>query len=122
MCVSECPMANNVTKCHATSNHPDATNCPTADYDTKLYLNRYCIPTNSSLVSYVTSYLGNARLGNYIGDLATCWWMFLVMLGISTVIALIYLFLLRCVAKPLIYISFVLILLILIASGAYVFA
>jgi hypothetical protein len=61
-------------------------------------------------------------LGRYFGDLGTCWWIFLVMLGISTTIAMIYLFLLRCVAKPLIYISFVLILAILIASGAYVFA
>jgi len=44
------------------------------------------------------------------------------MLGISAVIAFIYLFLLRCVAKPLLYISFVLILLLLVGSGAYVFA
>jgi hypothetical protein len=56
-----------------------------------------------------------------MGDLGTCWWVFLVMLGISSVIAMLYLFLLRCFAKPIIYISFVLILVILIASGAYVF-
>ncbi len=43
------------------------------------------------------------------------------MLGISAVIAMIYLFLLRCFTKPLLYISFVLILAVLVASGIYVF-
>ena len=60
-------------------------------------------------------------IGKYMGDLYTCWWLFLVMLGISTVISMIYLFLLRCIAKPLLYISFVLILVLVIAGGIYVF-
>jgi hypothetical protein len=62
------------------------------------------------------------NLGRYMGDLATAWWIFLVMIGISTVIAILYLILLRYFAKPILYISFVVILILLIAGGAYVFA
>jgi solute carrier family 44 (choline transporter-like protein), member 1 len=62
-----------------------------------------------------------SKLGAYIGDLYTCWWLFLAMLGISAAIAMLYMFLLRCFTKPLLYISFILILAILVASGIYVF-
>ena len=60
-------------------------------------------------------------LGKYMGDMTTCWWVYLVMGGISFVICLLYLFLLRCFAKPLLYISFVAILGLLGGGGAYVF-
>ena len=60
------------------------------------------------------------KLGNYIGDLAISWWVFLVMLGISAVLAFIYLALLRCIAKPILYISFILILILLVVGGLYV--
>jgi heme/copper-type cytochrome/quinol oxidase subunit 2 len=43
------------------------------------------------------------------------------MLGISAVLACLYLFLLRCFAKPLLYISFILILIIFVVAGIYVF-
>jgi len=56
-----------------------------------------------------------------MGDLGTCWWLFLVMLGISATIAFIYLVLLRCFVKPLLYLSFVIILVILVGGGFYVF-
>jgi hypothetical protein len=77
-----------------------------------------------SLKNYTEKLLNqteNGKLGKYMGDLGTCWWLFLAMLGVSAVISLIYLFLLRCIAKPLLYISFVLVLLALVGSGAYVF-
>lgn len=61
-------------------------------------------------------------LSNYMGDLATCWWVFIVMAFISLAISIIYLILLRCFAKPIMYLSFVLILVLLAGGGAYVFA
>lgn len=69
------------------------------------------------MVDKVTS--GN--LGRYMGDLATAWYIFLIMAGISTVLSLIYLILLRCFAKPLLYISFVLIFGLLLGGGFYVY-
>lgn len=43
------------------------------------------------------------------------------MAGVTTVLCLIYLFLLRCVAKPLLYVSFVLIFVLLVGGGFYVY-
>ena len=60
-------------------------------------------------------------LGKYIGDLASAWYIYLIMLGISLVLCLLYLILLRCFAKPLLYISFVLIFVLLLGGGFYVY-
>ena len=84
-------------------------------------LDRFCIPDYQNYTNVIMDYFSGGNLGKYMGDLGTCWWLFLVMLGISTFIAVIYLWLLRCIAAPLIYVSFVLILAILVAGGAYVF-
>lgn len=64
--------------------------------------------------------IAGGNLSRYFTDLATTWWVFLVMGGISMVLCVIYMFLLRCVAKPLLYISFVLIFLLLLGGGFYV--
>jgi hypothetical protein len=56
-----------------------------------------------------------------MGDLATCWWVFLVMAGISAVLGFVYLVLLRWIAKPILYLSFVLIVALLIGGGFYAF-
>lgn len=88
----------------------------------KIDLKRYCLPDANDLKQLVIDEVTGGNLGKYIGDLATAWWIFLVMVGISTVIACIYLFLLRIIAKPVLYVSFVLILALLLGGGAYVFA
>ena len=56
-----------------------------------------------------------------MGDLITAWWVILVMGVITVVISFIYLFLLRIITKPILYISFVLIFLLLVGGGFYVF-
>ncbi len=56
-----------------------------------------------------------------MSDLATCWWVFLVLGGISAVLSFIYLVLMRWFAKPIIYISMVLIIALLVGGGFYVF-
>ena len=65
--------------------------------------------------------VSSGDLGKYMGDLATAWYIFLIMLGISFFMCLIYLFLLRCFAKPLLYISFVAIFGLLLGGGFYVY-
>lgn len=84
-------------------------------------LNRYCIPNTAAVQQALLGYIGNGDLGKYMGDLVTCWWIFLVMAGISAVLGFIYLFLLRWLAKPILYISFVVIVISLIGGGFYAF-
>jgi len=64
--------------------------------------------------------VSGGKTAKYVGDLAIAWWVLLVMCGISLVISVLYLWLLRCIAKPLLYFSFLLILLLFIGSGAFV--
>jgi len=56
-----------------------------------------------------------------MGDLATAWYLFLIMGGISLVLCIIYLLLLRCFVKPILYISFILIFVLLLGGGFYVY-
>lgn len=51
----------------------------------------------------------------------TTWWVFLVIAGIASVLGFVYLVLMRWMAKPLIYISFVVIFVLLIGGGFYAF-
>ena len=87
-------------------------------------LERFCLPKGEDVKQAVSDiferYFGNG-LAKYFGDVAVCWWLFLVMAGITFVMCLIYLFLLRCVAKPLLYVSFVAILVLFVGGGFYVY-
>lgn len=90
--------------------------------NTHLYLERFCLPDLKEMKDKVMEMFMSDGLSNYMGDLATCWWVFIVMAFISLAISIIYLILLRCFAKPIMYLSFVLILVLLAGGGAYVFA
>jgi hypothetical protein len=76
----------------------------------------------TNVTSELIDKASGGNLGKYMGDLSTCWWVFLVCVGIATVLGCLYMFLLKYFAKPLLYVSFVIILVGLIAGGAYVFA
>lgn len=65
--------------------------------------------------------ISGGDLGKYFGDLITSWWVILAMAGITVVLSCIYLALLRCATKPVLYISFVLIFLMLLGGGFYVY-
>jgi hypothetical protein len=54
-------------------------------------------------------------------DLATCWWVFLVLGGISAVLSFTYLVLMKWFAKPIIYFSMISIVFLLVGGGFYVF-
>ena len=88
-----------------------------------LDLDRFCLPSGEEVTNGTTwileTYFSDG-LTKYMGDLVTCYWLFLVMAAVAFVISFLYLFLLRCIAKPLLYISFVLILLLLAGGGLYV--
>ncbi len=84
-------------------------------------LDRFCLPDLDYAKDYLMENLTSGDLGRYMGDLATAWYIFLIMGGISMVLCLIYLILLRCFAKPMLYISFVLIFALLLGGGFYVY-
>lgn len=55
-----------------------------------------------------------------MGDLVSVWYLFLIMAGISAVLCIIYLILLKWMAKPMIYLSIVAIFGLLVGGGFYV--
>jgi len=65
--------------------------------------------------------IADSDAGRYMGDLARAWWVLLVVGFISTALAFGYLFLLKWFAKPIIFASFVSILVLLIGGGFYVY-
>ena len=84
-------------------------------------MSRYCLPNSDIAKKELMSRVASGNLGLYMGDLATAWWVILVMAGITFVLSFLYLLLLRWFAKPLIYISFLTIMALLIGGGFYVF-
>jgi hypothetical protein len=84
-------------------------------------LSRYCIPTDKNLSAALLSKVASGDLGRYMTDLSICWWVFLVLGGISAVLGFVYLVLLRWFAKPIIYLSMVAIIGLMVGGGFYVF-
>ena len=81
------------------------------------------MPTNlTNVTATIINKASGGNLGKYMGDLSTCWWVFLICTAIATILGVTYMFLLKYFAKPILYVSFVLILVGLVAGGAYVFA
>ncbi|CDW74451.1 UNKNOWN [Stylonychia lemnae] len=118
VCVKYCPDKGNLTQCVPNTQF---SSCPEADYESKRYIGRYCLPTNSTLKDSIIDKFASGNLARYFGDLGAAWYLFLIMAGISTTLCLIYLILLKWIAKPMIYISLVLIFLLLLGGGFYVF-
>jgi hypothetical protein len=128
VCVKVCPDKNVQSDCKPNANF---TTCPSADYDTnpcnpisliilKLDLARYCFPNATDIANVLAEKIAGGDLARYFTDLATAWWVFLVMTAICLVITLLYMFLLRWTAKPVLYVSFVIIFLMLLGGGFYV--
>ena len=83
-------------------------------------LNRYCLPNITDAKTYLMENVSGGNLGKYFVDLATAWYLYLTMGGISLLLCIIYLILFRCAPRPLFYVSFVLIFVLLLGGGFYV--
>lgn len=119
LCVKQCPLTlYELTTCKT---NLDYRTCPRSQSPTKPYLSRYCIPSDKNLSAALLKQVASGDLGRYMTDLSICWWVFLVLGGISAVLGFIYLVLLRWFAKPLIYLSMVSMIGLLIGGGFYVF-
>jgi hypothetical protein len=84
-------------------------------------LGRYCLPNATAASDYIVKKFGNGDVGRYMGDIQTSWYIYLIMLGITTTIVLIYILLLKWIAKPMIYISIVITFALLVGGGFYAF-
>lgn len=123
-CVKSCPKNfSQVADCYI-GNRTGKTSCDIAYFSSYKYLNRYCLPNLSNMTKITKELLGNiadSDAGRYMGDLARAWWVLLVVGFISTTLAFGYLFLLKWFAKPIIFTSFVSILVLLVGGGFYVY-
>jgi len=64
--------------------------CPRSIYNSRKYLNRYCLPNLENLKNVTKELLGKiaqSDAGRYMGDLATAWWVLLVVGIISAILA-----------------------------------
>ena len=95
-----------------------------SEYPSSVYLSRYCLPSNSSTVVQLilNNYIAQGSpVSNYFSDISTAWWTFLVVALLAMVFSFLYLVLLRCCTKPLVWITIILIFVLFLAGGAYVY-
>jgi hypothetical protein len=89
-----------------------------------LALDRFCFPDPTKFKDFaidIADRMSNGQGAKYVGDVYNAWEIIVIMCFVSALIAFIYLCTLRCFAKPLVFISLILILLLLIAGGAWLF-
>jgi len=72
-----------------------------------LVLSRYCLPTGEAARSAFFSSAGAEKVGQYLSDLYTAWKVLLMAVGIAFVLSLVYMLLLRCCAKILVWVTFI---------------
>lgn len=125
-CVASCPKnITSTSKCFLDNKTiSEGASCPLTFYSSYKYIGRYCLPDLTNMTKVTQKLLGkiaDSDAGRYMGDLATAWWVLLVVGFISTTIAFAYLFLLKWFARPIIFISFAAILILLIGGGFYVY-
>lgn len=111
VCVKFCPtIVNPLTSADCYTNSL-VTYCTTGggdshdSYDSKKYLNRFCLPDTSSVNADATySSAKDSALSDfnaewvtqYMGDLAICWWVCIVCTAVAFVFGIIYMIFIRC--------------------------
>lgn len=117
MWVSRCPTIANplaTNECKTNSIFTDCTTATPVNYDSVLYVNKFCLADTSSASSSSTytafkdkvmeDYGGN-YLTTYMADVYYCWWVFLVCAGIAFIMGFVYMVFLKCWAKILVWIT-----------------
>jgi len=110
VCVKECPKNFETADCMINSDNEE---CPRAYFDT-VALYTYCIPEKDDL-KYIFENVYKQmneknNFGKYVADLQLCWKGLAIMAAVTLLISIVYIFLLKWITKPLLYISMVLIL------------
>lgn len=98
------------------------TSCPMIPYDT-VPVYQYCLPSGEAgkqfLVAMYQQMDQQFNFGTYVADMRICWKGMAIMCAVTLLIAVVYIFLLRWITKPLLYISIVLILALFMLFGGW---
>lgn len=125
VCVKSCPAKDSQPECKANSYK-----CPAegkfphkAIFESKPQLGKYCIPYGSEVkdtFNEIYKYMnGQFNIGQYMTDLMESRMALIIMMVITLLIAIIYIFLLKWFVKPLLYTSMLIILLGFILLGGF---
>lgn len=118
VCVKECPKKLGLTACKTNNN---VRSCPTTIGDTTL-LYTFCVPSLDSAETVLTTlYQGNQQFAQYVADIRESAKPLMIMAAVTFVISMLYIYLLKWFAKPLLYISIVAILVSGVIGGFYLF-
>jgi len=120
VCVKECPADSGVTpECKPNSEREE---CPEAQYGTVVQ-GTFCVPAKDDvkeIFQQVYKAIGaESNFGKYMADLQKCWKSMAAMCGMTFFVALGYIFLLKWITKPLLYVSMVAILVSFILLGGW---
>jgi hypothetical protein len=117
VCVSSCDLdEGDYTDCYT---NPEVTDCPLVYYDYQLYLDRYCFPNSTTAANDIMDMLGNNTFATSMADLSQTPDVFIYMPIVTVVVTFLYIFALKYFVRPLLYISFIGILVLFTAGGAY---
>lgn len=87
-------------------------------------LGKFCLPTADAAKDWVEGFYekyGGDNISTWINDLLDVWWITLAAAGIAFVLGFIYMFLLKWMAKPIVFISIVLVQILIILAGYLVY-
>ena len=120
VCVKKCPKQGETPECMINS---DASECPDNNlFDTELK-GSFCLPEGDDvkdILKVIYDNLSNqSNFGKYMADLQSCWQAMLGMCIATFFISLLYIFLLKWITKPLLYISMVSILICFVLLGGW---
>lgn len=120
-CVSACPAKGVVALC--IKNSGATTGCEKSDiYGTSLR-RTYCLPNKEAAKEIYDKIKGmmegNSAFASSVNDIQTCWKVIAGMAAGTILIALIYVFLLKWIVKPVLYVSMVLILVMFVLFGLW---
>lgn len=85
----------------------------------------YCLPDKASIIKVYSKVMeamsSNSTFTSSMNDIQLCWKVILAMCACTILIALIYVFLLKWIVKPVLYVSMVAILVLFVLFGLWSF-
>lgn len=119
VCVKECPKTAGLTACKT---HAKITICPLTAGETNL-LYTFCVPSAASAEDVLKTLYkgGSSSFAQYVADIKESVKPLFIMAAVTFVISMLYIYLLKWFAKPLLYISIVAILVCGLVGGLYLF-
>jgi hypothetical protein len=83
-------------------------------------LDTFCLPDYDEAKEFVTGFYeqyGGDKISQWVTDLIAIWWITLAAAGISFVLGFLYMLVLKWMAKPIVYISIVLVFILIVLSA-----